>query len=963
MQPILDARTGPRSRVAARVLAVGLAACAVVACEASDEQISRKSQEVLWGADNRVEYRDATAAQKILANSVGLVTKKADLFCNPSYCTLTKVTSSNPLCAAEKFSAQKRDSSANCTAFLIGPRTFASAGHCIGGDDVPQYPSGPFPSTVAPFRCSAASVAFFWKVDDPGETQGNINIDNNHIYHCTRVVEHGGYYGPELGPGTPSNVSQKNDWVVFEVDRDVVATTSDGARTPLPFAKDANPNVGTALTVIGHPLGLPIKVAPGAAVTGNLKEFWDFDFDGDTLAGNSGSPVLDPSGKVAGIHVGGPVDSEVTCLSNLHCPGDPDCVDPTTGKFDYPKATSLARLSRFAALDINGDGKADYVTVAKQGVLWVLTVSIAGLATATIPLGPYVGFNDVVSFALGDFGKDLVQDVAAIVNGVLFYATVSPGGSVGLKLGFTGLSSDYQSLRSGDFDGDGVEDLEAINGSGDADVFYGSPSGLTVGRPMVSMPTGQRDDGKFVFVTGPSELTYPNPTQWFSIDVPSTATDLRIEVFDGANGTGYDRYDVGATSGCFRIYADPATTGVPIAGNLLGSVEASTLPENAWKSIYKNGLDSKAKNTADPNTYSYIVEATFGSCSGTTPALGANSFKVRTTGNMYYPLDFSFWGRDAVGPWAKGTGTFPAKYDTTWNGVFDPFVVPIGSVSTTLKLVDSDADRKDDPNHPGKESVANDIEYSVVDYATGAPVSSSASNTNPSGNYFAAIGDLDVECKNVTVPAGHEFVIWRWNKVLATNMIHVWFDFVAASSKALPPPGSSSAQPPSGWAQASPSVLSAHLPVLLGQLNPCGQPVGSGMQVASLVDLVRILEGKAGPDYGGPPQLREFRAELLAAKLNLVKAAALGEPLGTGKIYGTDLVVGAVVAESDAALSKHCYGVDCDQEKACPTGQSIPPQQGNNLPALIALLPYLQAINSGEVTYKVVSLPTCDQQP
>src|SRR5262249_25136981 len=136
-----------------------------------------RESSVIWGNDDRVEYRDASELEKLYANSVALLTGTKDLACNTSYCTMTQVTANTPLCADERSENQRVEGSGFCPAFLIGPRTFATAGHCIAGDEVLAYPDGPYPTVDPPPRCADVSPIFFWKIDTPNTVNANENID------------------------------------------------------------------------------------------------------------------------------------------------------------------------------------------------------------------------------------------------------------------------------------------------------------------------------------------------------------------------------------------------------------------------------------------------------------------------------------------------------------------------------------------------------------------------------------------------------------------------------------------------------------------------------------------------------------------------------------------------------------------------------------------------------------------
>ncbi|MDE2237212.1 MAG: trypsin-like peptidase domain-containing protein, partial [Elusimicrobia bacterium] len=77
-----------------------------------------------------------------------------------------------------------------------------------------------------------------------------------------------------------------------------------GRRPAFEIDRGPMPKVGTPLLMIGHPMGLPVKIADGARVTSQGKGFFYADLD--AYRGNSGSPVLSRDGVVEGIMVSYP---------------------------------------------------------------------------------------------------------------------------------------------------------------------------------------------------------------------------------------------------------------------------------------------------------------------------------------------------------------------------------------------------------------------------------------------------------------------------------------------------------------------------------------------------------------------------------------------------------------------------------------------------------------------------------
>lgn len=86
--------------------------------------------------------------------------------------------------------------------------------------------------------------------------------------------------------------------------------------------------------------------------------------------------------------------------------------------------------------------------------------------------------------------------------------------------------------------------------------------------------------------------------------------------------------------------------------------------------------------------------------------------------------------------------------------------------------------------------------------------------------------------------------------------------------------------------------------------------------------------------------MHPFRSEFLALKLNVKRAAQLGEPLTQGYVYGTSTVIGDLLADAHDALASNCHG----KKK----GEDEPQHKLLNA----KVLPLLRAVNDGEVIYE-----------
>ncbi len=231
---------------------------------------------VIYGTDDRIDvYEETIPLRQQLANSVcGLMSSGA--LTNNGNGTFTINTSTYtqgglPPCAGEPFAAQP--TAAFCTGFLVGPDLIATAGHCYSA------------SSLAGTR-----FVFGFRMQDATTPITTISEDN--VYQGVEVV------GRQL--------VGEFDYAVIRVDRTVVAA---GA-TPLDIRREGTVPLNTQVGVIGHPSGLPMKIAfgPTTLVRENGATGF-FEANLDTYGGNSGSPVFDATtGIVEGILVRGATD-------------------------------------------------------------------------------------------------------------------------------------------------------------------------------------------------------------------------------------------------------------------------------------------------------------------------------------------------------------------------------------------------------------------------------------------------------------------------------------------------------------------------------------------------------------------------------------------------------------------------------------------------------------------------------
>lgn len=241
---------------------------------------------VVYGEDNRREIyqiRDNRAQE--LAFSVAAMFNPARLREKDGHYEITapNLYQAKNLCNDEDFLEQP--AAASCTGFLVGPDTLVTAGHCAK-------------SVV---DCMFNKWVFDYQVDGPHFK----SIPASNVYSCKKIIV------------TERSDDYSDDFAVIQLDREVVG------RTPLKFRSEGKIEDNSELFVIGHPTGLPAKIAFGGKVELNNKESY-FDTALDTFGGNSGAPIFNAKTyEVEGILVRGSEDyiynKERKCREVFRC--------------------------------------------------------------------------------------------------------------------------------------------------------------------------------------------------------------------------------------------------------------------------------------------------------------------------------------------------------------------------------------------------------------------------------------------------------------------------------------------------------------------------------------------------------------------------------------------------------------------------------------------------------------------
>lgn len=268
----------------------------------------------VYGDDNRVdalEYHDEKFVEraKSVAGQVHYKALREDprlpgMFEYDKYI----LSEEQSLCPNQAFEEQYM--LMGCSGFLVSEDTLVTASHCVQDQ----------------FDCEN----FRWVFD---YYEGTELIPEENIYKCKQIVV----------SKDENSLRKYSDYAVIKLDRPVTN------RTPLKFRKRGEVIPGTPLVIIGHPTGLPMKIADDARVSLITKEdlakprdqtvdsssmfvqfiksltHWDYVFRSnlDSFQGNSGGPVFNKNtGVVEGVLVEGGDDYEIV---DLHGDGNKFC--------------------------------------------------------------------------------------------------------------------------------------------------------------------------------------------------------------------------------------------------------------------------------------------------------------------------------------------------------------------------------------------------------------------------------------------------------------------------------------------------------------------------------------------------------------------------------------------------------------------------------------------------------------
>lgn len=309
-----------------------------------------------------------------------------------------------------------------------------------------------------------ANVAFVFGYTAPVGGDAPASVPTANVYSCTSVIKWEAPVGKDIA--------------LVRIDRAVTG------RTPVPVRRVGKVQNTAPLLLLGHPDGMPLKLAGGAFIKqNNLADF--FGTNADSFHGNSGGPVVNAStGLLEGVVSKGNNDYTVdqaaaclrvdTCSDTAGCTGGSSTYDMMARVASFqalvpdqaPRAFTTSSLTldtsyaRVASGDFDGDGRHDVLFQGADGagdVLWYGNYDKTYTpVTVTVP--------DAYGVPLvGDFDGDKLSDIFWYRSGTgqdrIWWG--APRASFGKTASIRSMKEDGAGYSPfvGDFDGNGGADI------------------------------------------------------------------------------------------------------------------------------------------------------------------------------------------------------------------------------------------------------------------------------------------------------------------------------------------------------------------------------------------------------------------------------------------------------------------------------------------------------------------------
>lgn len=229
--------------------------------------------EAIYGVDNRTDvYASRNPLYVSLARSTAAMVDKMNLKVvgDQTILQARSLGDMYRLCPDQRF--RNQPTVAGCSGTLIAPDIIMTAAHCYD---------------LAKETCRENVWVFDYKVDR--ENQSIVTVSNSSIYECEKVLL------------KEMNQKEGLDHALIKLKRKVED------RNFAQLRQNGDISLSTPLVLIGHPSGLPTKIADDGHVLKIAPNFFLTNLDAFTI--NSGSGVFNAqTGEVEGILVSGQMD-------------------------------------------------------------------------------------------------------------------------------------------------------------------------------------------------------------------------------------------------------------------------------------------------------------------------------------------------------------------------------------------------------------------------------------------------------------------------------------------------------------------------------------------------------------------------------------------------------------------------------------------------------------------------------
>lgn len=266
---------------------------------------------VIYGSDDRRDpYQETNPMLLELSRSTAAMIFNGKISYNGENATIDGQTlEDRGICSTAKFA--NHATAANCSGFLVGDDLLVTAGHCMKSMS----------------DCTGAKWVFGYGYNTSDIVE-DITVDKNDVYGCKEIIQQ------------DLSSSNKNDFALIRLDRKVTD------REPLKFRTEGKVSNSQRIVVIGHPTGLPTKIADNAWVRNNTNNVY-FSANLDTFGGNSGSAVFNAdTGVVEGILVRG--EQDYTYDWSQGCRVPKQCTNDGCRGEDVTRITNVTELMKLA---------------------------------------------------------------------------------------------------------------------------------------------------------------------------------------------------------------------------------------------------------------------------------------------------------------------------------------------------------------------------------------------------------------------------------------------------------------------------------------------------------------------------------------------------------------------------------------------------------------------------------------